>query len=94
MAQLSSCELSPKCSLHPILSQRGAVSDIVLASGHRTTHQCTPFHIQVDEREADLQPIEVFGDAAIADFAKAEDALENPEGMLHIGAHARLGAVL
>ena len=80
--------------LHPILSQRGAVSDIVLASGHRTTHQCTPFDIQVDEREADLQPIEVFGDAAIADFAKAEDALENPEGMLHIGAHARLGAVL
>ena len=68
--------------------------DIVRASGRHTTHQCTPFHIQVDEREADLQPIEVFGDAAVADFAKPEDALVNPEGMLHISANARLGAVL
>ena len=66
----------------------------MLASGHRTTHQCTPFHIQVDEREADLQPIEIFGDAAVADFAKAEDALENAKRMLHISANALLGAVL
>ena len=65
-----------------------------MASGHRTTHQCTPFHIQVDEREADLQPIEIFGDAAVADFAKAEDALENAKRMLHISANALLGAVL
>ncbi len=77
-----------------MLSQRGAVSDIVLASGHRTTHQCTPFHIKIDEREADLQPIEVFGDAAVADFAEPEDAFENAKRMLHISANARLGAVL
>ena len=68
--------------------------DIVLASGPDTTHQRSPFHIQVDEREADLQPIEVFGDAAVADFAEPEDAFENAEGMLHIGANARLCAVL
>ena len=54
---------------------------MVLASGRHTTHQRPPFHIKVDEREADLQPIEVFGDAAVADFAKPEDALENPEGV-------------
>ena len=69
-------------------------SGIVRASGRHTTHQRPPFHIQVDEREADLQPIEVLGEAPVADFAKPEDAFENPEGMLHIGAHARLGAVL
>ena len=34
-----------------------------------------------------------FGDAAVADFAEPEDAFENAEGMLHIGANARLGAV-
>ena len=69
-------------------------SDIVLASGPDTPHQRPPFHIQVDEREADLQPIEVFGDAAVADFAEPEYAVENAEGMLHIGSHARLCAVL
>ena len=59
-----------------------------MASGHRTTHQCTPFHIEIDERKGDLQPIEIFGDAAVADFAKAEDALENAKRMLHISANA------
>ena len=66
----------------------------VRASGPDTPHQRPPFHIQVDEREADLQPIEVFGDAAVADFAEPEYAVENAEGMLHIGSHARLCAVL
>ena len=89
--------LSRRClhrRLPPILSQRGAVSDILLASGHRTTHQCAPFHIKIDVREADLQTIEVFGDSAIADFAEPEDAFENAKRMLHISANARLGAVL
>jgi hypothetical protein len=63
----------------------------VLASGHHTEHQSPQFHIQVDEREADLQPIEVFGDAAVSDFAEPEDTYENAEGMLHIVSHARLG---
>jgi hypothetical protein len=30
-----------------------------------------------------LQPIEVFGDAPIADFAEPEDAFENAKRMLH-----------
>jgi len=67
---------------------------MVRASGPDTTHQRPPFHIQVDEREADLQPIEIFGDAAVADFAKAEDALENAKRMLHISANALLGVIL
>src|SRR5680860_533173 len=69
-------------------------SGIVRASSPHTTHQGAPFHIQIDEREADLQPIEVLGDAAVADFAEPEDAFENSKGMLHISAHARFGAVL
>ncbi len=57
-------------------------------------HQCTPFHIQVDERIADLQPIEVLEKARLADFAKAEDAFENAKRMLHISANALLGVIL
>ena len=62
-------------------------SGIVRASSRRITHQCAPFHVQVDEREADLKPIEVLGDAAVADFAKPKDAFEDSEGMLHISTH-------
>jgi hypothetical protein len=64
-----------------------------LASSHRASHQFAPLHVQIDEREADLQAVEVLGDTAIADFAEAEYAFENAEWMLDMGAHTRLGAV-
>jgi len=65
-----------------------------LASSHRASHHCAPLHVQIDEREADLQPVEVLGDTAIANFAESEYAFENTERMLNMGAHTRLGAVL
>ena len=65
-----------------------------LASSHGASHQCAPLHVQIDEREADLQAVEVLGDTAIADFAESEYAFENAEWMLNMGADARLGAVL
>ena len=64
-----------------------------IASCHRASRQCAPLHVQIDEREADLQPIEVLGDTAIADFAESEYAFENAERMLNMGSDARLGAV-
>ena len=57
------------------------------ASGRRISQQLTPLCVEVDEREADLQPVEILGNAAIADFAEPEDAFENAEGVLHMGPH-------
>ena len=65
----------------------------MLASSHGASRQCAPLHVQIDEREADLQPVEVLGDTAIADFAESEYAFENAERMLNMGSDARLGAV-
>ena len=64
-----------------------------LASSHRASHHCAPLHVQIDEREADLQTVEILGDTAIADFAESEDAFENTERMLDVSADARFGAV-
>jgi len=64
-----------------------------MASSYRASHQPAPLHVQIDEREADLQAVEVLGDTAVADFAESEHAFENAERMLNMGSNARLGAV-
>ena len=38
-----------------------------------------------------MQPIVVFGEAAIADFAVTKDLFDVPEGMLHFGTNTGLG---
>ena len=65
-----------------------------VASGRRTSQQLTPLCVEVDKRKADLQPVEVLGNAAIAHLAEPEDAFENAKRMFHMGAHPGLGAVL
>ena len=64
-----------------------------MASSHCASHEGAPLHIEIDEREADLETVEVLGNTAIADFSESEDAFENAERMLDMGAHTRLGAI-
>ena len=44
---------------------------------------------QVAERGQQMQPVVVLGQAAIADFAVAENLLDVPEGMLDFGTNTR-----
>lgn len=43
--------------------------------------------VQIGEREVDDQAMCVLRDAAIADFRKPEDPLDDVEHMLHSGSH-------
>jgi hypothetical protein len=56
--------------------------------------QLTPLCVEVNKRKADLQPVEVLGNAAIVHLAEPEDASENAEGMFHMGTHPGLCAIL
>ena len=68
---------------------RGAIR----ASGRHTSQQLTPLCVEVDKREADLQPVEVLGNAAITAFVEPKDAFENAKGMFHMGPHPGLCAI-
>ena len=48
----------------------------------------------IHQRARDVQPLGIFGDAAIAHVGKTKEALEHQEGMLDLGANARFAAVL
>lgn len=65
-----------------------------LASGRRILQQLTPLCVEVNKRKADLQPVEVLGNAAITHLAEPEDAFENAEGMFHMGTHPGHCAIL
>ncbi len=51
-------------------------------------------HEQIRQCRHNEQAISVLHHAAIADLGKAEDALDDEEGMLDLGTHTRLPAVL
>ena len=51
-------------------------------------------HEQICQCGRDKQAIAVLHHAAIADLGKAEDALDDQEGVLDLGAYLRLGPVL
>src|ERR1017187_6404742 len=46
--------------------------------------------IDVDRRKGRAEPLVILLQATITHLNKAEDALEHPEGPLHLGAHFRL----
>ena len=50
-------------------------------------------HEQIRQRRHDEQPVAVLCHAAIADLGEAEDAFDDQEGMLDLGAHTRFPAV-
>ena len=51
-------------------------------------------HEEIGQCRHDEQAVAVLHHAAIADFGKAKDALDDEEGMFNLGAHTRLPAVL
>src|SRR6266851_5765011 len=53
------------------------------------SHQAVSHHVQIGERTGDEQAIRVLRDTAIAHLGEAEDALDDADGVLDSGAHAR-----
>src|SRR5215475_2646866 len=51
-------------------------------------------HIKIDQRRRDFESMQILGKAAVTDLAEAEYALDHADGVLHLGAHLRLGPVL
>ena len=50
--------------------------------------------VEVDQSEADAQPVMVLVDSPISDLVETEDVLQYSEGMFYFGPDARLGRVL
>ena len=50
--------------------------------------------VEVAEREAGAQPVEVLGQAAVSRLLESEDALQYPERMFYLGPDARLTPIL
>src|SRR5712664_2093076 len=50
--------------------------------------------VQIGQRTGYEQAVGVLRDAAIAHLGESEDALQNANRMLHLGADARLGSIL
>src|SRR6266704_6694837 len=53
------------------------------------SHQAVPHHVQIGERTGDEQPIRVFRNTAIAHLGEAKDSLDDADGVLDPGTHAR-----
>src|SRR5712691_1634402 len=53
------------------------------------SHQAVSHHVQIGERTGDEQPIRVFRNTAIAHLGEAKDALDDADGVLDPGTHAR-----
>ena len=47
--------------------------------------------LEVDQSEADAQPVMVLVDSPISDLVETEDVLQYSEGMFYFGPDARLG---
>ena len=58
------------------------------------SQQMVSRHEQIGQRRHNEQAVAVFHHAAIVDLGKAKDALDDEKGVLHLGAHTRLPAVL
>src|SRR5712691_9577842 len=57
------------------------------------SHQAVSHHVQIGERTGDEQAIRVLRDTAIAHLGEAEDALDDTDGVLDSGAHARARSI-
>src|SRR6266849_5587591 len=53
------------------------------------SHQAVSHHVQIGERTGDEQPIRVFRNTAIAHLGEAKDSLDDADGVLDPGTHAR-----
>src|SRR5258706_5046265 len=58
------------------------------------SQQVTSRQVQIGQRRCYEQTMCVLGQAAVAHFDKAEDALDDADRVLDLGAHPRLGLVL
>ena len=56
--------------------------------------QSFAMQVEVDQSEADAQPVMVLVDSPISDLVETEDVLQYSEGMFNFGPDARLGRVL
>ena len=56
--------------------------------------QSFAMQVEVDQSEADAQPVMVLVDSPISDLVETEDVLPYSEGMFYFGPDARLGRVL
>src|SRR6266704_1647456 len=53
------------------------------------SHQAVPHHVQIGERTGDEQPIRVFRNTEIAHLGEAKASLDDADGVLAPGTHAR-----
>ena len=56
--------------------------------------QCSPHHVEIGQRTGDEQSVNVLGQTAVAHLSKAEDALDDQNRMLALGAHLRFVSIL
>ena len=59
-----------------------------------SAQQAPSDHEQVRQSTGNKQPVCVFIQPPVADLAESKDPLDDQEGMLTLGAHLRLGAIL
>src|SRR6266536_4073244 len=59
-----------------------------------SSQQVTSRQVQIGQRGGHEQAVRILGQATITHLSKAEDALDDPDRVLDLGADARLGAVL
>src|SRR6266536_1547061 len=59
-----------------------------------SSQQVTSRQVQIGQRGGHEQAVRILGQATITHLNKAEDALDDADRMLDLGADARLGAVL
>src|SRR6266545_8295323 len=78
----------PPSALFTVIA-RASGATLLLSSQQVTSRQ-----VQIGQRGRHEQAVRILGQATITHLSKAEDALDDPDRVLDLGADARLGAVL
>src|SRR5437667_8411593 len=78
-------------------SPRALWTAIARASGATlplSSQQVTSHQVKIGQRGGHEQAMRVLGQATVTHFGKAEDALDDADGVLDLGSDPRLGAIL
>src|SRR5258706_6095566 len=60
----------------------------------RSSQQVASRQVKIGQCRSHVQAMRILGQATVANFGKAEDALDDADDVLDLGAHPRLGLVL
>src|SRR6266581_1836485 len=78
-------------------SPRALWTAIARASGATlslSSQQVTSHQVQIDQRGGHEQAMRILSQATVTHFDEAENALDDANGVLDLGPHARLGPIL